>query len=126
VLARLFVSTHVKSHSAEGDHSVEQQGRTELAGTTAGNLIASQRMGLMLLSSNVACEVGQMERSRSFHLRECLEIVHRGGRNNMSKIPLLTVAMLEEEFVFDQGFSIDHCFRTNGDSPLSCNLHSVV
>jgi hypothetical protein len=64
--ARLFLSMHVKSHSTEDCHTAKHQTRTEMVETTAGNLIASPRVGLML-SFDVAWEVGQMERRRSFH-----------------------------------------------------------
>ena len=58
------------------------------------------------------------------YLKGYLEIVHRGGRTNMSEIALSTVTLQVTRGVrFKQGLSIDRCFRTNRKSPLSCNLH---
>lgn len=50
-------------HSAQDGHTVKWQTRIELVETTAGNLIVFLKMDLML-SLDVACKVGQMERRR--------------------------------------------------------------
>jgi hypothetical protein len=63
VPVRLLFLINVKLHAARRMTTLAKQARNELVETTAGNLIASPRMCLML-SFDVACEVGQMERRR--------------------------------------------------------------
>jgi hypothetical protein len=125
VPARLFVSKHVKSRVAEGDHTVEQQGRTEPVETTAGCLIVSPGTQLML-SFDVACEVAQMERRRSFHQRGFLEIFVVEGEKTCPRSHCQRLRQRKSSFLTKVSPSTVVSGQTETDRPLSCNLHSAV